>query len=369
MILHIVGEHNATKSFTKIFFDTFPQQIVVVCLKGKGKGLDIIEYGKETTVLNEHEVLDIIDFSKISVVIVHLVTYQKERFVLKYISSKIPVIWWTYGGDLYNYFLYRKGYNLYAPQTIPFVLENQPKIRNIKKWIASHIYRPYIDRRFMRRVHGIIPCDLPDYKLACSYLGRNVDLVNVSPRKLKIDLPFADGNDICIGNSASMTNNHLYALDIIKRISIGSSKIILPLSYNVQSENYKEEVIKRYRQQLGNHVSFLFDFQNADEYRRSFLNYKVAIYPCWRQEALGNIFTCLQLGVKIFLSKYNPCLDIFLELGYYIYTIEDVSNEQDLNPLTQSEKEHNRDLYLKLRQERILSTPQILKQYFSKFVD
>lgn len=368
MLLNIVGVHNATKPFTKIFTDAFPNQIITVCLKEKGNGADLLMDGKEYSFQNEEDMPRQIDFSKVSVVVVHLVTFQKECFILKYISPDVPVIWWVYGGDLYNCFLYGRGYKLYAPQTLPFVRSSQNGIFFLKRMIFDYLYRPWLDKRFFKRIKGIIPCEQPDYEFACKLTGKTLDLVNISPRSKNIDLPFAEGGDICIGHSASMTNNHLYALDIIKKIPLGNSKLVLPLSYNVQSADYKEEVMKQYRQCFGEKVSFLLDYQSLDEYRKGYLNYKVALYPCWRQEALGNIFICLQLGIKVFLSIHNPCYQYFKKLGYYIYAMEDITGTDILTPLSLAEKEYNRNLYLKISQERNTSIPQTVKGYFSKYV-
>lgn len=368
MILNIVGIHNATKSFTKIFTDAFPDKVVTVCLKGKGNGADLLIEGKEYSFQNEEEVPKMIDFSQISVVIVHLVTFQKEHFILKHVSPDVPVIWWVYGGDLYNHFLMRKGYKLYASQTLPFVLSNRNSKIILKKTFFDDLYRPWVEKRFLRRIKGIIPCEQPDYDLACELLERKLDLVNISPRSKRIELPFAEGEDICVGHSASMTNNHLYALEIIKRIPLNNSKLVLPLSYNVQSEDYKEVVMNEYRKWFGKNVSFLLDYQSLDEYRKEYLNYKVALYPCWRQEALGNIFICLQLGVKVFLSIHNPCYQYFKKLGYYIYAMEDITEAESLNPLSQIEKDHNRNLYLQISQERNNSISQTVNDYFSKYV-
>lgn len=368
MILNIVGIHYVTRPFTKILTDAFPSQIVTICLKGRGKDVDILIDGKEFSLQNEDEVSKQIDFSQISVVVVHLLTLHKELFILKHISPKVPVVWWVYGGDLYNDFLYRKGYILYAPKTLPFVLSTQRDIFIFKRFVYNHLYRPWIDKKFLKRIKGIIPCEQPDYDLACELLGRTLDLVNISPRGKIIELPFAEGDDICIGHSASMTNNHLYALDIIKKIPLGNSKLVLPLSYNVQSLYYKEEVMSQYSQCFGEKVSFLLDYQNIEEYRRGFLNYKAALYPCWRQEALGNIFICLQLGIRVFLSIHNPCYQYLKKLGYYVYAMEDITGLNSLTPLSLMEREHNRNLFMEISQEHNKSIPQIVKDYFFKYV-
>lgn len=371
MILHIVGVHNATDHFFGLFKSAFPQKNIAIRIKGVGTDFDVLYDDKEINVGNEIELKRIVDFTSVTVVVVHLFSFTKERFVLRNLSNNVPVIWWIYGGDLYNHFLLKKGYKLYAPQTLPYV--NKKKAQSIitkTKYLYSYYLRAIIDKRIIRRVKGIIPCEEPDYSLACWYIGKTVDLVNISPRQNILDYPYANGNDICIGHSASMTNNHLYALDIISKIDIGSSKVVLALSYNIQNEEYRNNVIERYRQVYGDNVKFLMEFQQEEEeYKRSFLNYKVAIFPCWRQEALGNIFTCFQLGVKVYLSKHNPCYSYFIKLGYYVYAIEEIKKREDFEPLSLEEKNTNRKLFIKIKRERDTTSPVILRKYFSQFID
>ena len=298
---------------------------------------------------------------------VHYLDFQKERFIYKFVPERVPVVWWMYGGDLYDR-LYVKGYKLYAPQTLTYVgrLPKNP-ISYIRRkrfnWRQKRI-----DKIILRRIVGVIPCLRPDYALACSLLGREVDLVDITPQGGIDGFPFTNGNDICVGHSASLSSNHLYALDILKKVDTNGSQIVLPLSYTIQSEDYRKAVVERYTQEYGSRAHFLFDYQDLDTYRKGFLNYKVAIYPCWRQEALANVSICFQLGVKVFLSKHNPCLEYYQGRGYYIYELEDIKSPDDLKPLTKEQQIKNKELYDIIKMERDnLVTPNLIN-YFAKYV-
>ena len=45
-------------------------------------------------------------------------------------------------------------------------------------------------------------------------------------------LKWAEGNNIQIGNSASVTNNHEYAMRFLSKLNLGERKIIVPIRYS-----------------------------------------------------------------------------------------------------------------------------------------
>lgn len=366
-ILHIHGHHSASDHFTENFQRLFPGMNIVVKLSAIGNDVTVVKDGEKEQYSDWTTFAKNNDFSEISIVVVHYLDFQKERFIYKFIPERVPIVWWMYGGDLYDR-LYLKGYKLYAPQTLHFVrrIPKNPIIylrRKCFEWRQNRI-----DKIIWKRIVGVTPCLRPDYALACSLLGREVDLVDITPQGRIDGFPFANGNDICVGHSASLSSNHLYALDILKKVDTNGSNIVLPLSYTIQSESYRKAVKELYTQEYGNRAHFLFDYQDLDTYRRGFLNYKVAIYPCWRQEALANVSICFQLGVKVFLSKHNPCLEYYQGRGYYIYALEDIKSPDDLKPLTKEQQIKNKELYDIIYLERENLVIPNITNYFSKYV-
>lgn len=366
MILHLQEHHSSSKAFLKDFRLQFPNKNIVVCFHEKEDSLTMEKEGVETLYRNTKEFVDSFDFSIVSIVVVHLLDYKKELFLYKYIPKNISIVWWMYGGDLYRR-LWLKGYKLYAPQTLPFLKTKTKGIIGKTRFFGASKYAAFIDKKILKRIIGVIPCEHPDYELACKLLGRKVDHIDIYPRGGE-RLPDADGNDICIGHSASRTSNHLYALDILKKVDTGDSRIVLPLSYTIQDENYRQAVVEKYKQVFGEKFHPIFDYQDKNTYVKGFQKYKVAIYPNWRQEALGNIFICFKSGVKVFLSVNNPCLEYFKELGYCVYTLENINSAKDLSPLTPEEREQNRLVYQRIKEERAIKVPLNIKSYFSKFV-
>lgn len=368
MILHLQGVHNASDPFLINFNKIFPNENIVVRFSDGEKKITVIIHEEKKQYKSIKDFTKDFDFSKVSVVVVHYLDFEKELFLFKYISVNIPIIWWMYGGDLYRR-LWLNGYKLYAPQTLDYVYSKTINPIRYLRQLRFKLRQRYLDNNILQRIIGVIPCAMPDYTLACSLLNRNIDLVDISPKGIINDLDFSNGNDICVGHSASLTSNHLYALELLKNVDIGESNIYLPLSYSIQSEKYRNAVVEKYSLLFGEKVHFLLEYQDISTYRKSYLNYKLAIFPCWRQEALGNISICFQLGVKVFLSIHNPCYEFFKEQGYYVYSIESIRSSDDLNPLTIEQKKHNLEIYKCIKAERDSIVPTNLRRYFIKYIN
>ena len=368
MILHIQSDHFASDPCLKRFQAAFPHKNIAVRLHESDKTVTIIKEGEEKLFENAKEATKSIDYSTISIVVVYHLDFQKVLFIVGCVPKQKPIVWWMYGWDLYTR-LWHKGYDLYAPQTLSFIKKEKKGLVLKMKLFLEYIYRNYYDKKVLKRIVGVVPCELPDYNLSLSLFKKKVDHIDIFGRSLIQGMTFSTGNDIVVGHSASMSVNHLYALDILKRFDIGDSRIVLPLSYTVQSDLYRRGVMEEYNNRFGSNVRFLLEYQDIETYRNNFLNYKVAIYPSWRQEALGNINICFQLGIKVFLSKHNPCLEYYKEKGFVIYALEEIQGETDLCPLTQEQKEKNLAIYLSIKNERDRVAPINLKAYFAKYAE
>lgn len=365
LILHIVNDHRAAKSFLSYFDKVFQGHNLV--LRVCDSGLTKIE--KENEILsfpNIQTAINNLDFLLIKIIDVQFLSVTKIKAIVRYIPKNIPIVWWIYGGDLYNYFLEKRGYQLYAPQTKKYLKRDSEGSFDLKlkKIIHDKIYMDYMDKKIIERIVGIIPCLYPDYEQACLWLKKEFDLVEIIQRK-PINFPLAKGNDILVGNSASMTNNHLYALDYMKKLDLGNSKIVLPLSYNIQSEAYRKGVMGEFRTSFGDNVEFMLNLIDKNAYRQHFQRYKMAIFPSWRQEALGNIHCCLQQGIRVVLSEHNPCYKYYKDLGFKVCALETL---HDFNELLEEDKCYNRDLFIKCANERNLRVSENLKSYFSKYI-
>ena len=151
-----------------------------------------------------------------------------------------------------------------------------------------------------------------------------------------------EGKDILLGNSDTITNNHLEAIDALKKIDLEGRKVICPLSYE---KGEYAKVIKEYgTRALAEHFVPLVDFVAREEYNKMLSNVGFAVMNHNRSQALGNIYTLFDSGVKLFMSKDSSLYKFFKEKGFVIYTIQQDLQKSSLVPLSQEEKDLNKKL-------------------------
>lgn len=359
MILHLVSDHVVTNSCLKIFREELPNQNIVLTFKrfGHQVNADFI-----VTKRNSAEIANQIDFSKISYIIVSFLSIDKIIFIRKYIPINIPIIWWIYGADFYPRFLGPRGYQVFY--------SDPDKYKNIVSQIIYGFLKPirncyfrYIQKDFLERIVGFVPCIRPEYSLFRQYVkNKEINLIQIHPygASFKFDGRFAEGNDIAIGHSASISDNHLYALKYLKKLELGESEIYITLSYSNKIPKYTEDVKRKFKKQYGDKVHLIETMMPKDEYWQSQFMYKAMILPSWRQEALDNIYTCLQIGIKLILSERSIVFKYLKDYGFIVFAIEKMDQECLDTPLTLDEKKHNQQLFEKFVEER-------KRNYYSDF--
>ena len=169
-----------------------------------------------------------------------------------------------------------------------------------------------------------------------------------------IDTPFFDGDTIMVGNSASYSNNHLYVLNLLKRMDLKDElKFTLVLSYG-GSKQYVSEVENAYNSSFPQNVEVLINYLPLQVYNQIFLKVRSMVMSAWRQESIGTIIMGLYLGIKVFMSERSPLYKWFVDCGFNIFAIETAKGEDLDTPLSTKDKQRNRELVLeRYNEERI----------------
>ena len=142
--------------------------------------------------------------------------------------------------------------------------------------------------------------------------------------------------DIILGNSATEANNHLDVLEVVQKYKQTGQKIIMPLSYG--NERYRSWL----RPQIQNsEVQPLYDFMPRKEYFQLIAKCSYAVFGIIRQQAMGNVNFAISKGIKVFLYKDSIVYQNLKELGFVVYTIEDMNEDSFRTPLTPLEIEQN----------------------------
>lgn len=150
---------------------------------------------------------------------------------------------------------------------------------------------------------------------------------------------------ILLGNSATETNNHLDAFEVLKRFRNDDIEIEIPLSYG--SENYQQLIAKRGKHIFGNKVELLTGFMLREEYIKQLSAIDIGIMFHNRSQAFGNCIALLGMGKKLFIKKNNPLWTLFTKTGIKVYdanTINKLSFEELKQPLPAEQKAQHRQV-------------------------
>lgn len=303
-------------------------------------------------------------FNDCKLLIIHFLSPLKV-YVLKHLPKDITVIWSVWGADAYPYF---DNQILYEPLT------ERVKKRSVKQFIKStflydmyHFYKHRVlpinkEIETLKKINYLITV-LPyehevikkEFQLSAEYIDYNYG-VNIFNQQ---DFPQLGGS-VLLGNSSDYSNNHL---DIFELIKERNKKLIVPLSY-AGYRSYRDLVIKEGKKRFKSLFNPIIDFMPLNKYNELLLSCNTVIMYHIRQQALGNIFMCLYLGMRVFLNKKSITYQYMKDVGIIIFDLESDARLAGIE-LKKEQKIINRDLVLKLRGEKIIikKTQEIHKLY------
>jgi hypothetical protein len=364
MILHLVSDHYVTNTCLKIFREELPGQNIVLVYNHFGYS---VEGDEIVTDDNAAAIARQIDFSKITCVVISFMTGKKRQFVERFVPFGIPVIWWTYGMDFYVGYLEKRGYQVFysPPDKYRFGGVLTMPLLNLFRFFQNRGIRNEQDRFMADRLSGFVPCIRPEYDLLPD-IKKKVRLIQIHPygSSFKFDGRFTEGNDISLGHSASISDNHLYALKYLNRLDIGESQLYLTLSYSNKVPRYTQAVRRHFRKRYGGQVHFIDTLMDKQTYFESQFRYKMMILPSWRQEALDNIYTCLQIGIKLVLSEKSVVYRYLKEYGFFVFSLEHLTQDDLATPLNRETMQHNQLLFEKFVEERKRNYYADFQKYF-----
>ena len=268
---------------------------------------------------------------KSNLLIIHQMKLSDVFFCLLTPWSLKKTIWVIWGGDLYDY------------------RERKSSIRSriqfiVKKQIVNRI--PYVVAR------------VPDYKLLQEWYGSKAKLLLVEPlysngefesATLTIKKDSSTPIKITLGNSATITNHHIEALEILSKFRNEDIQLYIPLVYG--DMEYAEIVKTRSKEIFGNKVTILDKFMNPDEYNKHLSTMDIGIFNIDRQQALGNISYLLASGAKIYLDSTSPLWEIFEGFNFQVHPVSNIPLEDfdtftylDTNELTYN-SQHAKEIY------------------------
>lgn len=364
-ILHLIVDHQVIERTLGIYEKVFPHSNEVLIFDwkpnspikhlGKYANKPIVSHNKGYAYGKDF------DFSGVTHIIAHYLTMDMIDFI-KSAPQNIHVCWEIYGADLYNQFLVDYGYNIYytSPKKYSKYSILETYFNPIFKALlylkgVKYVYSSQRKKQFeyiCHRVNSLQYGCKYDASLVEKYAKRtipNYEIFNYSLTEVLgdlIDYDFFEGRDILIGNSASLTNNHLYILRCLQKSTLPEdARIIMPLSYGGE-QKYINDVVSAYSSTISNELIIYKKYMPLHEYNKTFTKLRAIVLSAWRQESQGTAIMGFYLGVKVFMSQNSPLYRWFLDCGFIVYSIENATKEQIATSLKNEEKIHNRNIVL-----------------------
>lgn len=215
--------------------------------------------------------------------------------------------WMIWGGDLYNYLANKDN-------------RKKKNIEFFRRFVISRL--PY----FITYVRG-------DFELAQKWYGAKGEMLECLMYESNLYSSIGGRREsypnqvnILLGNSASLSNNHLEALDLLKNQDDQRLRVFSPLSYG--KESHRKKVIQKGKSLFGERFEPITKMMPFEEYVAFLNNIDIAVFNHKRQQAMGNIITLLGLGKKVFMSSKVSSYRLFSNLGIKVFDVEKV----DINP-------------------------------------
>lgn len=364
MFLHILPD-SLYSDFAIIQFEKFARGKNIFTVWGEERPLKYIT--SNVTFINEYNALEALNTPRAKAIFVHKMTEPVVRILPRVCRSK-TVFWIPWGADYYE--------TLLAPLFAGKLLLPLTKTHYENSNVANH-KKPPLGKRIKSVLGSVSGYHMRRYRSGMSRIDVVLGLIE-NEMKMILDInpwfcpkiqPWGyphrelnnnnsdlliSGGDIAIGNSCSVTNNHLDAFELIsKKTNLLTRKIYCPLSYG--DMKYGDFIEREGRIAFGDSFIPMRTVLPKEHYNQILSGCGFVFYFNQRQEAVGNILARLSSGARVFLAMKNPVLTWLRSSGVEIDCIEELENHSTVSgkryefiPLSASAKARNREIVIKL---------------------
>ena len=284
---------------------------------------------------------DIIDkINQSTVIYIHFLSEEVSLFLSTFDLSNKKLVWIFWGTD---------GFSL---------PEISKQLKDPARSIFYNLAKDVRDYFFKRKSKSAKYLILPkinyfahyideDFEMMRSLLAEDVQFLNFSygvNESIIIDKPLL-GDDILVGNSASITNYHLFAFNKIEA-GHSTSKIHCPLSYGGQPD-YVNQMIAEGKKRFGTRFIPYTEKMKSAAFHNIVLSQAKFAFMCNnRSQAWGNIMQLLWQGSSVLMLKQNNLFKFLKRNGFHVFDAE-------------------KEKFISLSQNQMIENRQKLNQLFS----
>lgn len=382
MILHICSDDKFTDYVINLFEEVNPNGNLYYILKdANNDSLKFVKTKHSCIILSNKSEIElgalVLSLNRYSSVILHnFIDGFKVNLVLR-ASSEIHFHWMSWGADLYNdvklfdsclgdltynYLNKKRNINWKIDK---FVEYNFPYIHNIyckNSFIPIYSYRKAIGR--MKSCSTVVPLEMP---LVRKYTNKNLQYLPFKYATIESliteDLDsLCDSCNILLGNSATLTNNHFEAIDIIASTVLKSKNVIVPLSYG--DSNYAKDVVTYAKEKISEkEIVPLLSFMPLQEYVELLKSCGIVIMNHVRQQAMGNIIISIWMGAKVYFNPRSIVYQYLKDLGLIVYSIDELGDYENTQSFILLAEHNRKILYELYSQANVLKETKQLVDY------
>jgi len=294
-------------------------------------------------------------FFKYSAIVVHYLDYEKAKIVFD-LDQSIKLFWFSWGADVYDdeniidstTFMEPLSRDCFLKQrfhTNPIkrlIFSLGLKFKPLKNIIWRYRYSQSLDTSVHQKELAIARVDfmstvIPGEKEYMSRFlkGSLTEKVEVSWQYGNIeqlsggfyDSTYKLGEGTLIGNSATITNNHLDIINLLKSINF-SDEVYVPLNYG--DKYYAHYIAHKYSNAFGENANCVLDFLPIDAYNQVVVGCCNMIMYHKRQQACGNIIAGIYLGMKVFMNEDSIVYEFLKNSGIKVYSlVKDFENHHE----------------------------------------
>lgn len=290
MNIHIISNDKFAAKFVWLIDEIYPEKSNIVYIySNEGKKKDIVS--DNVQYIDTYKEIDFDKLSERDKLFVHgfyntsLVRFLCFNYRLFSKDQLVLIIW---GADLYD-------------------------ARAILKEPGLHLkvrVNEIIKRKLIHYCNKFMTFAYSDFDLICQWYGAkgkqfdciyptntNIELLD----KLLAENERSDKTKVLLGNSATISNQHISALNELETFADKNICILCPLSYG--DMKYAEEVSEYGKKLFGKNFIPIRNYMSPEDYSRLLNSVDIAVFYNNRQQATGNIEILSYLKKKIYVRS------------------------------------------------------------------
>lgn len=380
-ILHLAPDEKFIDHAALVFEKAFPEKNDFIIFSNTNN-LQYVKLKPKKIIINntrliKKPILKPNQYTDYNLVIFH--SFSGLCYEIFNIPEELPTIWFGFGFDYYD--LICKKNDLLLRKTHSLAIKNlksyyRTKISKFLRFTFDFIGLTKSRKEAIEKLTIFAPVLPNEYKL----VGNAKKWTNfpkygdwnygtIEDHLIKgFENEQVNGDAILVGNSASITCNHIETFDFIQKKIAEKRTIVAPLSYG--DKKYTQIISTIGKKYFGNNFDPLMNFMPIQDYVSKIKKCGYVIMNHKRQQAVGNIIIMLYLGARVFLREENPTYQFLKNMGISFSSVQELEKNISLlnTPLTNEEKNNNKELVsIYWARERSIHRTKVLIQKALKY--